>query len=76
MCPKQEIEERDQYGTRELLEKVRGNKDKQTQMIKKFQRSSADKELKISAILRPPYVLYEVVKYLIKVIMPLKNIDD
>lgn len=55
---------------------IRGKKDKLAQMIKKFQRSSADKELKIASILRPPYVLYEVVKYLIKVIMPLKNIDD
>ena len=28
MCPKKEIEERDQYGTRDKLEMVRGKKDK------------------------------------------------
>ena len=75
MCSEQERQQRISVNKRHVAELIMGNVDEQFQMIKKYERSSADKELNIPEILRSPFVLHETVEYLLKVVNQISNID-
>lgn len=44
-------------------------------MIKKYKRSSADKDLNKPELIRKPFVLLETVKYLLNVVLKTEKID-
>lgn len=52
-----------------------GNIDNQLQMVKKYERSSADKVLNNPSDIRRPFVLKETVKYLLEVVSSNHQVD-
>ena len=72
MCPQGEVETRIKDDMREEHEKIDGEDSPELQMIKRYTRSSADTELKVSSKIRPPFILRKTLDYLFKVILPHK----
>lgn len=70
MCPQAEIENRMRDEMREEFEKMGGEDSPELKMVKRYTRSSADTELKISSKIRPPFVLRRTLDYLFRTVLP------